>query len=90
MDHVEVGPVENLFGKPVFARRVACSITTRRDLRHVHDRLHAGLFRGLCELRRRLDQARPDRIDEVSSIDVLEGITDGIEIQQVADDDLRP
>jgi len=41
-------------------------------------------------LRRRLDQARPDRIDEVSSIDVLEGITDGIEIQQVADDDLRP
>ena len=69
---------------------VARRISARRDLRYVHDRLDASLFRRLRELCGRLNQAGLDRIDEIGPIHALEGLADSVELEQVADDDLRP
>jgi hypothetical protein len=37
-----------------------------------------------------LNQAGPDRIDEVGPIHALEGVADGVKIEQVTNDDLCP
>ena len=38
----------------------------------------------------RLNQARPDRVDEVGAVHAVEGFPHRIEIQQIADNNLRP
>src|SRR5215831_10781401 len=68
---------------------MARCIAARRDLRHVDNRPDTGVDGALGELRGRLHQAWPDRINEVRPVDALERASDGIEIQQVADEDLR-
>jgi hypothetical protein len=37
-----------------------------------------------------LNQARPDRVDEVGAVHAVEGFPHRIEIQQIADNNLRP
>ena len=59
-------------------------------LRHVHNRFDAGLERGLSELGCRLNQTRPDGVDEIGAVHALEGFAHGVEVCEIAGDNLRP
>ncbi len=84
------GPVEDPLGEPVVGRGVAPGVLPRRLLRHVDDAVDAGLLRGLGEVRRRLQDAGADRIDEVGPLDAVERGANLPEVEEVAVDDLDP
>ncbi len=63
-------------------------VAPRGNLRHVHDRIDARLHRRLCELGGRLNQAGPDRVDEVGAVHTFQGLSHDIEIEQIPDDNL--
>ena len=54
----------------------------------VADRIDARLHRRLCELGGRLNQAGPDRVDEVGAVHTFQGLSHDVEIEQIPDDDL--
>ena len=61
-------PVEDPLGEPVIGRGVALGVLPGGLLRHVHDAVDAGLLRGLGEIRRRLQDAGADGVDEVGPL----------------------
>jgi DNA-binding CsgD family transcriptional regulator len=70
--------------------RMALRVAASRDLRHVHDGLHARIGGSLGEERRRLEQSGCDGVTEVSATNTLHGCADGVEVQKIADGDLGP
>ena len=85
---VSAGPVEDPLGQPVIGRGVALGVLPGGLLRHVDDAVDAGLLRGLGEVRRRLQDAGADGVDEVGPLHAVQRGTHLPEVEQVAVDDL--
>ena len=81
-------PVEDPLGQPVVGRGVALGVLPGGLLRHVDDAVDARLLRGLGEIRRRLQDAGADGVDEVGPLHAVQRGADLAEVEQVAVDDL--
>ena len=82
--------IEQALGEPVLARCVADGLSAGGDLRHVDDRSDAGLGGRLRERDRGVEQARGDRVEEVSPAHSSQGGAHVVEVEQVTHDDFGP
>src|SRR5260221_9548728 len=83
-------PVEDAFGDPVIARRVALGILARGNLRHIDHGLETRPLGRVREVGRRLDEPGADRIAEVGSAGPGRRADGVVVLQEVAGHDLRP
>ena len=85
---VHAGPVEDLFGDERVAARIARRPPVRGPLRQVDHRPYARLLRRLGKVHRGMDEAGRYRPDEIGGIDAFHRRANGVDVEQVALDDL--
>jgi hypothetical protein len=78
------GEVENLLGQPVMTHVRTGRVLGCVEVVNVDDHLQPRVFCGNCERGRRLQQARPDRVDKVRPAHAGRGAPHRGDIEQVA------
>jgi hypothetical protein len=69
-------------------RRMTLRVPARGDLRHIDDGADAGFFGALREIRGSVDDAGPDRIDEIGGANALQGGSNAVDIGEIPYGDL--
>src|SRR5713101_3061011 len=89
MDGGHTRPVEDAFGDPVIACRVALGILPRRDLRHVDNGFETRSLGRVREVSRRLDDPGTNRITEVGGAGPGRRSDSVAVLQEITNHDLR-
>jgi len=87
MGDADAGPIEDALRQPMLARGGAWMIVSRRDLRHVDDRLDPRLFGRSREDGSGFEQPFRERIREVCASDAAHGAAHRRDVVQISDDD---